>query len=319
MIKRYFEFIKEKRENFNTLGEYIEHLSKDDEYALNIISQYTQEIDPTIRLSNAINLLDKETQEFILKMIQDHKNGTEEEKEPKIIAYTYANLTESSQILGGKNLFKCFLKVITALGQKDIQPDFKKTPESFILIFKTLSLNIQDVKSIMSRYHYFDLFINQIDYTQNESQLYYGITSNLNFQYGMLNEEQILPFGEFKITKGIINYILTLDSPSIINLKKYLINLDVVKLGLISKIKNEMQNFRPGQSQHKSQPILNGDIISFGYYGIGKWDNGKMDESEIENIKQNFRTFLMPFKWSDKVQISVTSNDFWLYLNIKLK
>lgn len=316
MLKKYNQFIKESHQ---TLGEQIEALAKDNEYALNIISQYTQDIDPTIRLANAINLLDKHTQEFILKMILDNKNGTEIQKEPKVTAYTFSDLSESQQVLGGKNLFKCFLKILTSLGQKNIQIDFKKTPDSFILIFKTESLNIQNIKSIMSRYQYFDTFINQIDYTQNESQLYYGITSNLNVQYGISNEEQILPFGEFKLTKGNFNYLLTLDSPSAISLKKHLINLDLNKLMLISKIKNEMKNFRPGQSQHKTMPMINGDVITFGYYGIGKWDNGKMDQSEVENIKQNFRNFLMPFKWSDKVQISVTCNDFWLYLNFKLK
>lgn len=316
MLKKYNQFIKESHQ---TLGEQIEALAKDNEYALNIISQYTQDIDPTIRLANAINLLDKHTQEFILKMILDNKNGDEIQKEPKVTAYTFSDLSESQQVLGGKNLFKCFLKILTSLGQKNIQTDFKKTPDSFILIFKTESLNIKNIKSIMSRYQYFDTFINQIDYTQNESQLYYGITSNLNVQYGISNEEQILPFGEFKLTKGNFNYLLTLDSPSAISLKKHLINLDLNKLMLVSKIKNEMKNFRPGQSQHKTMPMINGDVITFGYYGIGKWDNGKMDQSEVENIKQNFRNFLMPFKWSDKVQISVTCNDFWLYLNFKLK
>jgi len=315
-IHKYYNFIKEHQES---IGEKIERLAKDDEYALNIISQYTQDIDPTIRLANAINLLDKHTQDFILKMILDNKSGKEEHKEPIVSAYTDANISESNVNLGGKNLLKCFLRVITALGQKNIQSDFKNTPESFIMIFKTSSIMVEDIKSVMSSYQYFDQFLNNLDYTQNESQIYYGITTNLNFQYGLLNEEQILPFGEFKLTKGIINYLLTLDSPSIINFKKFLINLDLNKLVLISKIKNEMKNFRPGQSQHKSSPVINGDILTFGYYGIGKWHNGKMDESEIENIKQNFRSFLIPFKWSDKVQISVTSNDFWLYLNFKLK
>ncbi len=316
MIKNYNQFINE---SIQSIGEQIELLAKDNEYALNIISQYTQDIDPTIRLANAINLLDKHTQEFILKMILDNKNGNEVQKEPSVSAYTVSDLSESQQTIGGKNLFKCFLKVITSLGQKNIQVDFKNVPESFIIIFKTNSLNIQNIKSIMSRYQYFDSFINKIDYSQNESQLYYGITSNLTFQYGILNEEQILPFGEFKLNKGIYNYLLTLDSPSAVSLKKYLINLDINKLILISKIKNEMNNFIPGESQHKTSPMIDGDVITFGYYGIGKWNNGKMDDSEVESIKQKFRTFLMTFKWSDKVKISVTSNDFWIYLNFKLK
>ena len=318
MLKKYSQFILEKNfEGSNSIGEYIESLAKDDEYALNIISQYTQDIDPTIRLANAINLLDKSTQNFILKMIKDHKSGNEEQKEPKVSAYIDAGVLESQQVLGGKNLFKCFLKIITALGQKNLEVNWNN--DNFLLLFKTISLNVAGVKSVMSRYQYFGQFINQIDYTQNECHLYYGITGDLNFQYGILNEEQILPFGQFKITKSILNFLLTLSSPSSINLKKYLINFDLTKLSLFSKIKSEMKNFIPGSSEKKSNPIINGDIITFGYYGIGKWDNGQMDAGELENVKTNFKTFLSKYKWAEKVQVSVTSNQFWLYLNIKLK
>lgn len=320
MIKKYKEYIKESYyKGFDSVGEYIESLSKGDEYILNIISNYTQDIDPTIRISNAINLLDKETQNTILKLIEDYRNRTEKEEDPDITAYVDANLLESNQILGGKNLFKCFLKVITALGQKNINIDFKSYSDNFIFLYKTLELPVNDVKSVMSRYQYFDQFISSLDYTQNECQLYYGITSKLDFQYGIMNDTQVIPFGQIKITKGVVNYLLTLSSPSLVNMKMNLVNFDINKLILISKIKESMKSFSIGSFDSKKSTMINKDVITFGYYGIGKWDNGKIDENEIENVKSNFRNFLIQFKWSDKVQISVTSNDFWLYLNIKLK
>jgi len=321
MIKKYLQFIQESNiEGFNTIGEYIEHLSKDDEYALNIISQYTQDIDPTIRLANAINLLDKSKQQFILKSIKDHKSGHEEQKKPSISAYTDVNLSESNEIImSGKNLFKCYLKVFTALGLKDTKPDWEKTPESFLIYFKTGLIDVNIVKSVMTRYRQFDTFINQINYTHNECQLYFGIKCDSTFEYGIGTEDQIIPIGKFKLTKGILNWILTLDSPSAINLKRELLHLDINKIALFCKIKNEMKNFIPGSSEKKMNPQINGDIITFGYYGIGKWDNGKMDTGELENVKNNFKTFLSKYKWAERVQVSVTSNQFWLYLNIKLK
>ena len=177
MLKRYLQFLKESQE---TIGEEIERLAKGDDYALNIISHYTQDFDPTIRLANVINLLDKKTQDFILKSIKDHKERNEVEGDPDVTAYINANtLLESNQI-GGKNLLKCFLKVVTALGQKDIQIDWKNPPQTFLMIFKTINLNVQDVKSVMSRYNYFDQFLNQLDYTQNECQIFYGITDDMN-------------------------------------------------------------------------------------------------------------------------------------------
>ena len=61
MIKRYLDFIKEDNE-FHSLGEWIESLI-DDEYVRNIVSRYTKDSDPSIDLSNAINILDEKTQQ----------------------------------------------------------------------------------------------------------------------------------------------------------------------------------------------------------------------------------------------------------------
>ena len=95
MIKNYNQFIKESFGGFRTMGEYIESLSKDNDYALNIISQYTQDIDPTVRIANVINLLPKSTQELILKLIKDEKTGREEPKEADVILQQALALQEA--------------------------------------------------------------------------------------------------------------------------------------------------------------------------------------------------------------------------------
>ena len=66
MIKRYLEFISESNvDGFESFGKWIESLSND-EYILNIVNRYIddhnklyagEDIDPTIDLSNAVNLL----------------------------------------------------------------------------------------------------------------------------------------------------------------------------------------------------------------------------------------------------------------------
>jgi hypothetical protein len=33
-------------------------------------------------------------------------------------------------------------------------------------------------------------------------------------------------------------------------------------------------------------------VITFGYFGLGKWDNGKIDEDEFLNIKSKFSTWV---------------------------
>jgi hypothetical protein len=64
MIKKYLDFIKESSDEFNSIGEWVESLS-DDEYVKNIVNRYINDyndmyggddIDPTIDLSNSINL-----------------------------------------------------------------------------------------------------------------------------------------------------------------------------------------------------------------------------------------------------------------------
>jgi hypothetical protein len=59
--------------------------------------------------------------------------------------------------------------------------------------------------------------------------------------------------------------------------------------------------------------------MTFGFYGVGKWDNGQLDAGELENVKANLKTFLMKYKWSEKILISVAPSKFWVYIQIKLK
>ena len=73
IIKKYLDFIKESSDEFNSIGEWVESLS-DDEYVKNIVNRYINDyngmyggddIDPTIDLSNSINLLPENIQKEI--------------------------------------------------------------------------------------------------------------------------------------------------------------------------------------------------------------------------------------------------------------
>jgi hypothetical protein len=170
----------------------------------------------------------------------------------------------------------------------------------------------------MSRYDFFEEIINSMDIVSNV-KLYYGIRDNLFFEYGLFLDGQNITSGEFKINKSSFELLKTLSSPSSSNLKFFLSTLDFEKIKMMDKIKVEMMNFNPGYHENKNFKIEEGDVLSFGYYGLGKWDNGKMDPNEFENLKTNFRNFLMKFKWSEFVKINFKSEQFWLYLKIKIK
>ena len=88
MIKRYLQFIKENQfGGFNSLGEWIESLM-DDDYIRNIVIRYTSDIDPSIEISNAINILDERTQEEIKQQVESYLEEGTVDKDPEVLTST---------------------------------------------------------------------------------------------------------------------------------------------------------------------------------------------------------------------------------------
>ena len=320
MIKRYLEFIKESSENeYHSLGEWIESLYEDD-YIKNIVNRYISDITPDIILSNAINILDENTKAEIKSQIEDYqKNGIQDKETEVVVSTDTEKLLESTEItIAGKGIFTSFLKTLTALGQKDVNPSKDKCPDNFLLFYHYPNLSAEDVKTIFGRFKSLTRYIEMIDYGKNEVDLYFGIKCDGTFEYGILYEK-FIPIGRFKLSQSIIKWIVQLDSKSASSLKKELVNLNYTDILLLGKIKTDMKDFNPGYHEQKSKPTIIEKVISFGYYGIGKWDNGKLDEGELLNIKTNFIAWIMNKKWGDKVLISVKPQSFWLFIHIKLK
>jgi hypothetical protein len=332
MIKKYLEFINESfsknREDFNSLGEWVEYLystleGDDLEYIKNIVNREfnisreddLSDIPSDIRLSNAINILDDNTKNEIESLIKDFIDNGIQEKEPNVEFSTDLEpLTESEITMAGKNIFTSFLKCLTALGQKDVLPNNEKLPDDYLFYF-LFELNSDDVKSIFNRFSSLKRYVNDVPYDRNEIELYYGIKDNGLFEYGIVNQ----PIGQFKLSTSVIKWILGLDLKSAYNLKKSLVNFNFNELMLISKIKKDLTSFNPGFFDKKSKVCVSDRVISIGYYNIGTWDNGQLDLGEYENIKQNFNNWIINKKWSDKVQYNVKPNNSWVYFNLKLK
>ena len=138
IIKRYLQFINEDENT--SLGQWISSLIED-EYVRNIVARYTQEIDPSIDLENAINLLDKRTQLEIKEQIEEYLQKGIEEKQPDILTSTDTEqLWESEITVAGKGMFASFLKSLTALGQKDCLPNWEKTSNDFLFYYHLVFL-----------------------------------------------------------------------------------------------------------------------------------------------------------------------------------
>ena len=318
MIKRYLEFIKENLNGFNSLGEWIESLMND-EYVRNIVSRYTKDSDHSIDLSNAINILDDKTKQEIKAQIDYYLENGIEEKEPQFLISTDLEpLTESEITVAGKGIFISFLKSLTSLGQKEVQPSWEKCPDGFLLFYHYPNLQSEDVKQVFSRFKSLTRYLDIIDYQKNETDLYFGIKCDGNFEYGV-HYDVLKPIGQFRLSQSVIKWICQIESKSASSLKKELVNLTLADVITLGKIKTDMLTFNPGYHEKKLLPMLKDRVISFGYFGVGRWDNGKIDEGELMNVKNNFTTWLLTKRWGSKVLISVKPNSFWLYLHLKLK
>ena len=319
MIKRYLDFIKESQINgFNTLGEWVESLM-DDEYVRNIIARYTKDSDASIDLSNAINILDDKTKQEIKAQIDHYLENGIEEKEPQFLVSTDLEpLTESEITVAGKGIFISFLKSLTSLGQKEVQPSWEKCPDGFLLFYHYPNLQSEDVKQVFSRFKSLTRYLDIVDYQKNETDLYFGIKCDGNFEYGV-HYDVLKPIGQFRLSQSVIKWICQIESKSASSLKKELVNLTLADVITLGKIKTDMLTFNPGYHEKKLSPMLKDRVISFGYFGVGRWDNGKIDEGELMNVKNNFTTWLLTKRWGSKVLISVKPNSFWLYLHLKLK
>ena len=295
---------KEDIKKHHSFGEYIEEIIGDDNNLLKIVSKYLNDIKPDIKFVNALNVLDISIQEEIYKKINDKLN------EQLIL--------ESEAALSGKNLFKCFLKIFTALKLKDVKPNWEKTPDSFLISFISDSIKIEDVKSVMGRYLHFSNALSKVEAINTECKLYYGIRCDSELEYGIIlpNSKKII-LGQVKINKWLLNWILTLDSPSALNLKKMIIHMNYQQLLVLTKVKSEMLKFVPGHSDSRARPIIQDDMITFAYYGIGKWEAGKLSDDDLNSIKKKTKDYLIGYKWSSKIKVQFIADRFWFYINIK--
>jgi hypothetical protein len=321
MVKKYLDFIRESDlfSDFNSLGEWIESIYDDNEYVKNIVNRFIMDKSPDIRLSNAINTLGTKEKLDIKSQIDNYlKNGI---KDKEVTLSTSTEILESiNEIsLSGKGIFTSFLKSLTALGHKENKLEIDKCPNDFLLFYFFEDLDSIEVKTIFSRFKSLLRYIEMIDYGRNEVSLFFGIKCDGSFEYGFFYDNICSPIGKFKLTNSVVKWIIQLESKSASSLKKEIVNLSYNDILTLGRIKKDMLTFNPGFHEKKSNVSIDDKVISFGYYGVGKWENGSLDESNLVSIKQIFIKWLLTKKWSDKVLISLVPQSFWLHINLKLK
>jgi len=313
MIKNFDNFLKENK----SIAIEIVTLADNDSYAQSLLSKYCKNFDTSIGLVSIVSLLDSELQKEILDKIKKYK--TKKEEDPLIMANTDLNLLESNGKLAGKNLFECFLKILTALNYKNIAVNSELTPKDFLIYLSTNDINYIDIRSVTSRFKYLDIMFEDLKTSTQIAKLYYGLRNDMVMEYGLTYQDTTHKIGEFKFKFETYESLLNSSFLALYNFKVHLKNFNYEKLKHFGKIKKAMNNFSPGYFENQSKPTIKDDIMTFGYFGIGRWDDGFMDHNEIQSVKNNLKNYLIQFPWSEDIQLSIVAKEYWLYINIKLK
>lgn len=326
MLKKYLEFIKEsisEVENLHhSVGEWVEDLCENNKEILELIRPYVEETDPSVRIANSINTLDKNKKRSVYKIVSDYLNGTG--KKTDIRAFVdltkESNLTkekvDKNELNAGKNVFNSFLKVISSLGMKDTKPNWDNLPDDFLLFFE-YKCDYASVHEKIERFPSLNMFADKLP--KENCSLYYGIKIDRTFNFGFKSGEKIIKIGSFKINKGTINYLNLIESPSAAHLKRELAYLNTEKIYLLSDVAKYMKLYHPGETEERSFKVIDG-VLEFGYKGLGVWTNGYMDDEGKQNLKNGFTEYLKKFKDCSKLSACVKPDEkSWIRLNIKIK
>ena len=315
MILRKFSLFKENQK-YNSIGEYIEELVGDDKYLLMIASNYLENKDTDIKLANAINTLDHFEANQLLDRILKIKSKGEDNKEAEVSGFVkISESLDSDKNFGGKNIFKSFLKLITSLGLKEVEIKWNKCPKNYLFYIQYENVDSIVLKSVInSRFKSLEHISDSLDYTKNECHLYYGINTNMMFEYGIISETT-KNLGVFKVSKSIFDWLLTLDSLSFLNFKKYLVHFTYDHILLFAKLKKDIDKFL-----NKEPEILFDNkhfIIKFKSHG--KWIDGNIDSEYYLKFKEEFKNWFKKYKWSINFlyRIEALNNEIVIYLKIK--
>lgn len=307
-IKKWPNFIKE------SFGLQVQKMADNNPELKNIINGFLVGIDPKLNMASAVDSLDDTKKGDIKSAIEKYKSG--ESRKSVSTSTKQIQKTETNP----KKIFQILLKVITALGKKEeAKTKWNKNTEDWIYYYEVENVNMIALKNIANRFQSISRYVEKIDYTLNHIDIYFGIKTDNTFNFGFSKEKDFnLHIGSFDLNASNFKFLLLLDSPSAWSLKKDLVNMDINKIKMVSKIKKAMNSFQIS-AQKKSFDVIEDNILSFGFYGIGVWNDTTLDPNYLQTLREKVKNYLLQFNWADKIKIVLNYSEFWVYLNIKLK
>ena len=315
MILRKFSLFKENQK-YNSIGEQIEDLVGDDEYLLMVVSNYLDNKDTDVRLANAVNTLDHFEANQLLDRVLKVKSKGEDIKDPEVLGYVKVTENMDADVaVGGKNIFKSFLKLITSLGLKEIQIDWNKCPKNYLFYIHYENIDSIVLKSVInSRFKSLAHISDKLYYTKNECHLYYGLNTDMIFEYGIISETN-KNLGVFKVNKSNFDWLLTLDSLSFLNFKKHLVHFTFDHILLFAKLKKDVEKFLGKDPEIK----FDNNHFIVKYKSHGKWSDGIIDNDYLIKFREDFKNWFKKYKWSTNFlyRVEAINNEITIYLKIK--
>ncbi len=325
MIKRYIDFIKESSDT--STGSWVEEKIGDNKDLLKIVNKYINNVDTDISIHNAVNLLSDFDKKALVKEIEDTISGHEDHTEVEVVADVVNENTEVAEVedvtkiaISGKYTFNCFLYVLTSL-KANSEPNWKECPKDYYMYWTTDCEKLELIE-LLARYRSLETAAKHTQQAVKTSGLFYGISFHNNtvfLDYGVLVDGERILAGQFKLTDSVLVSIMNKPNKSLNSFKKELKDTTIRAIKLIMTIKRELLEYKPSEYKERSPTQITNGVMSFGLYGIGKWDGMSLDQVEYENIKNNFKTWLSKYSWSEKVLVSVKPLNHWVYFNIKIK
>ncbi len=322
LIRKYNDFVNESNSD-NSIGHWVDKEVMKNIDLLRIVNNYLKGVNPEIALSNAVNLLSEYDKKALVKEINDEISGNQEHND--VVATTDVINEDIQQeiekvAISGKYTFNCFLYILTAL-KRDIEPNWKDCPEDYYIYWSSYG-DKEELIELLSRYRSLEMCIQHIQQSTKNCGLFYGLSFSNNtvfLDYGVIvNSERIL-IGQFKVTDSALTSIVNKTNKSLSSFKRELKDTTIRIIKLFMIIKRELYSYKPSNYQERSAIQITKGVMSFGLYGIGKWDGVQIDKGEYDNLKQNFKTWLMKYNWSEKILVSINPQNYWVYFNIKIK
>lgn len=210
------------------------------------------------------------------------------------------SLNESTQ-LSGKHSFSTFLQIVSNHDYNFMTNEYYRNTYNYHFFFSTETIN--EIDKYIEIFKYKKSLESSYEVLQNikggKLSFFFGVKDNSLLRYGFLdlNSKRSYVVGEFRISGFYFRSIAKYKAVQFIN--KIIQNSNVKKLPVLSKIKQDFENFYKDKKSVKTEIVENKVIKSF--------DKSEFSDDDI-NMNRTYRAldeWISKKSWKNHVECSV--------------